>query len=117
MGPVWCSGPSMLDTTGSPLAGQKVDLGPGERSITGRRLHQVRDGQTVTSAFEERPRGAPSSRETRQIRGSLVSERTVAMASDDARISEQLVEHDGVLLRAGDPDRLGGVIHEYVLAA
>jgi hypothetical protein len=47
--------------------------------------------------------GAPSSRETRQIRGSLVSERTVAMASDDARISEQLVEHDGVPLRAGIP--------------
>src|SRR3954454_394062 len=98
MGPVWGRGPSLLDTTDGPLAGQAVDLGRGERSIAWHRLHHVCDGQTETRVFEERLGSDPSRRETRQVRGSLVGERTVVMASDDARIPEQLVEHDGVLL-------------------
>jgi hypothetical protein len=103
MGPVWCGGSSMLDTAGGPLPRQDVNLGRGERSIAWRRLHHLRDGQTVPSVFQERLRGDPSSRETRQVRGSLVGERTVAMASDDARIPEQLFEHDEILPSVGIP--------------
>src|SRR5712692_6868334 len=110
MGPAWCSSPPMLDTTCGPLLGEDVNLGRGERSIAWCRLHHVRDGQAVTSVFEERPGGAPSSCETRQVRGSLVSERTIAVASDDAWIPEQLIEHDGILLSAGIPSRSNDVV-------
>jgi hypothetical protein len=100
----------MLDTIRGPLSGQEVDLGRGERSIAWRSLHHVRDGQAVACVPEERPGRAPSSRKARQIRGSLVSERTVAMASEDAWIPEQPLKHDGILLSAGIPSRSNDVV-------
>jgi hypothetical protein len=39
-----------------------------------------------------------------------MSERTIAMASEDARITEQLVEHDEILLSAGIPSRSNYVV-------
>jgi hypothetical protein len=95
----------MLHTAASPRPRQELNLGGGEDSIAWRRLHHVRNGQTVASVFQERLVGDPASRETRQVRGALVGERAVAVASDDARIPEQLVEHDGILPSAGIPSR------------
>jgi len=95
----------MLDTINGPRSGQDIDLGGGEHMIGWSRLHYMGNGQAVASALEERPGGAPLDRETCQERGSLVGERTVAMTSQDGWRPEQLVEHDGILLREGIPSR------------
>jgi hypothetical protein len=110
MGPAWCRGASLLNATSGPLSGEDIDLGRRERLIAWSRLQHMGKSQAVASALEERPGGAPSSRETREVGGSLVGEWTVAMASQDGRRSEQLVEHDGTLLRAGIPSRSNYVV-------
>jgi hypothetical protein len=103
MGPAWANGASLADAIDGPCSGQAIDLGGGEDLIGWPRLQGTCDGQAVASALEERPGGAPLDRETGQERGSLLGEWTVAMTAQDGWRPEQLVEHDGILLRGIPP--------------
>jgi len=94
-----------LDAIDGPRFGQAIDLGGGEHLIGWPRLQDMGDGQAVASALEERTGGAPLDREPGQERDSLLGERAVAMTAQDGWRPEQLVEHDGILLRRGIPSR------------